>query len=453
MSKKNKKSKVVILKQSQLSPQNYIRTQARSLPIVECLISEEWAKVGICNMLIARQHKTGNFTVGIYLIDLYCLGIKDAMWEFNISPDEYEDYKQRTGDIEEIDYVLAHNIIYGAEAYAQEIGFKPAKGFEIARFILEDDDDNIELIELEFGLEGKPCYMPGPNDTPAKIRQVIDTLTRTVGEGNFITGEFDEDFDEFEEGEFGDDDYLDDDEFEDDEDSQDDEVPSKAVTKFIRLTNKAYEEEIRTPEAKKMLEDFALGKNYEISVETDHIQFGSEDEEKEFKSLSQMLADENIKLQKIIKSIKSAIIVHPDNPSFYGLLQTAYVYAEENKKADELTLEMYERFPDYLFAKVSYANMLIDDGELESVPEIFGGNPDLDSIYHDRKVFYATEAEAFYATMCRYFIACDNIDSADLYMNALLANNLSINQPLVNAVKLELAYSKMHIIAAKKGIK
>src|SRR5476651_1816007 len=132
---KNKKGKVVSLKPAQLSPVNYIKTQARSLPIFECLISEDWESQGICNIIVSRRHKTGNFTVGIYLVDLYCLGVKNAMYEFNIDPEEYEYLTENSGDLEECEYVLAHNIIYGAIEFADDFGFQPHKDFAIAKFI------------------------------------------------------------------------------------------------------------------------------------------------------------------------------------------------------------------------------------------------------------------------------------------------------------------------------
>jgi hypothetical protein len=50
---KNKKAKVVSLKPGQLSSEKYIKTQARSLPVFECLITEGWKNAGICNIVIA----------------------------------------------------------------------------------------------------------------------------------------------------------------------------------------------------------------------------------------------------------------------------------------------------------------------------------------------------------------------------------------------------------------
>src|SRR5271156_1996738 len=214
---KNKKGKVVSIKPAQLSPENYIKANARSLPIEECLITDDWEDAGICNIIVARGHKTGNVTFGIYLVDLYCLGVKDADYYFNMPADEYERLKYGVPGLERCEYPLAHNIIYGAMAYADDFGFKPHKDFSTAQFILDEDDENAELIEIEFGMNGKPSYIAGPYDDEPKIQQITKTLLRTAGEGNFdIIYEFDED-DEFEDedGEL--------DEFEDDEDGELDE--------------------------------------------------------------------------------------------------------------------------------------------------------------------------------------------------------------------------------------
>ncbi|TFF37103.1 hypothetical protein [Mucilaginibacter psychrotolerans] len=62
-----KKGKVVPFRPVALTAENYIKNQARSLPLHECLITEEWESAGICSILIARRHVTGNITVGKYL--------------------------------------------------------------------------------------------------------------------------------------------------------------------------------------------------------------------------------------------------------------------------------------------------------------------------------------------------------------------------------------------------
>jgi len=171
------------------SPENYIRQRARKLPIYECWVNKDWKEDGLANLTIARKHTNGNFTIGIYLVDLKCLGIKDAHAIFNLYPQEYqeilEQHKLRF-DIENIEYILAHNIIYAGIEYADDYGFKPHKDFGLAKYIIEEDTEDIELIEIDCGgLDGKPFYIRGPLDSDVRAAQIIAQLEKTAGPGNF----------------------------------------------------------------------------------------------------------------------------------------------------------------------------------------------------------------------------------------------------------------------------
>lgn len=174
----------------QLSPANYIRQKSRTLPIHECLVNSDWKDEGLANILISRQHTNGKLTVCTYLVDLKLLGVKDTIFLFSIEADKYEELKEQyyheMTQTEQLTYTMAHNIIFSAVAYAEEFEFKPHKDFtSTTQYFLEEDDDNIELIEIECGVDGKPCYINGPYDTPAKIDQIVQQLERTAGSGNY----------------------------------------------------------------------------------------------------------------------------------------------------------------------------------------------------------------------------------------------------------------------------
>ncbi len=106
------------------------------------------------------------------------------MYFFNLSVNEY--WQNLTllmagQDYEPCEYTLAHNIIYGGIAYADELGFRPEKDFSVTQFILEEDDENVELMEdLEFGVMEGPVISWGPYDNP---QRVITKLNTVVGEG------------------------------------------------------------------------------------------------------------------------------------------------------------------------------------------------------------------------------------------------------------------------------
>lgn len=58
--------------------------------------------------------------------------------------------------------------------------------FKVAQYILEEDTDEIELMDIECGIDGKPAYFRGPLDNDAKEAQVIAQLEKMAGPGNYI---------------------------------------------------------------------------------------------------------------------------------------------------------------------------------------------------------------------------------------------------------------------------
>ena len=171
-----------------LSPENYIRKKARTLPLFECLVNDDWKEQGVAHIVVARSHTNGNITMCMYLVDLYCLGIKNTQYLFNILKTEYQEKKESIDSLvfEQIPYELAHNIVFAGLEYAEEFGFKPHKDFtSITQFMLEEDTEEIELIEVECGKDGKPFYVNGPYEDQAKIKQILAQLERTAGPGNY----------------------------------------------------------------------------------------------------------------------------------------------------------------------------------------------------------------------------------------------------------------------------
>jgi hypothetical protein len=186
--KKKKKAKKPQAQNAQnMSPvQYFLSGRARTLELAECLINSDWKESGISSVVVARRHKTGNITFGTFLVDTYCLGLKNAGQGFNKFEDDYEDYKEQIGLSHQngmmiIDYDLAHNIIYGAIQYAAKLGFEPHKDWKYGQMILQSLNA-VPKIDIEFGKDGKPVYISGPYD---KVPQIVEKLKKSVGEGNF----------------------------------------------------------------------------------------------------------------------------------------------------------------------------------------------------------------------------------------------------------------------------
>jgi len=198
MMAKNNKGKVVQM----LSPENYIRKKARTLPVYKCIVNEDWDESKIVQLSVSRNHTNGNITACFYLIDLLCLGVKDTHYVFNIPKNEYEGIIEDTRNempTVDISYELAHNIVFAGLEFAEDYGFKPHKDFtSVTRFMLEEDTEDIELMEIECGINGQPVYMRGPYDDDAKVKRITAQLEETAGPGNYtiMNDEFDDEFDD-----------------------------------------------------------------------------------------------------------------------------------------------------------------------------------------------------------------------------------------------------------------
>lgn len=191
--------------QQLLSPENYIRQKARKLPLYKCSINENWKDEGLAEIVIGRRHTNGNVTFGVYLVDVFCVGVKDAFYNFNVSVDTFEEMiYSLSGELNmiEIDYVLAHNIIYAAIEYAEDLGIKPCKDFTLAEYILEEDTDEIELMDIECGKDGKPLFVVSDFYTPAQANGIIQQLEKSVGKDNFYVLMTDSDDDDEYDGEY-----------------------------------------------------------------------------------------------------------------------------------------------------------------------------------------------------------------------------------------------------------
>ncbi len=190
-SKKRKTKKKAPAKQvaGAMSPIQYIKSgRARSLNIHSCYVNEDWTENGLASVVVNRVHVTGNITIGIYLVDVFCLGLKNTSFRFNMPYDEYEEffdmiYEPHDSNQIEIDYNLAHSIIYGAINYAAKMGFAPEKDWVYSQMILlPEKSPDVELVYLEFGKDGQPFYISGPND---RVPAILEKLKKAVGEGNY----------------------------------------------------------------------------------------------------------------------------------------------------------------------------------------------------------------------------------------------------------------------------
>ena len=148
-------------------------------PITECYV-EDILDGGMTSIVVARHSSGGAKVLASFVLDLYCLGIKNCfirvMPQIEATPIKDNHIAWSPEDTKKM--------IMDGVAYANALGFSPHKDFNKSFKIFDGIDETLATKELEFGCDGKPMFIAGPFDSPAKCKQIIDTLQKSCGEGN-----------------------------------------------------------------------------------------------------------------------------------------------------------------------------------------------------------------------------------------------------------------------------
>ena len=160
-------------------------------PILECLVPSNLFETGLGNVVVARQLPDGSVAASVFVVDVYCLGIKDAFFQI-FSALEYKTHLKE-GMVEShggIPFDNVHpscvkKIIEGAVRYAKQLGFTPHEDYYKAIGLLGGIDSSVCPVSYEYGRDGKPFYVRGPHETIPQARRIIESLNKQCGDGGY----------------------------------------------------------------------------------------------------------------------------------------------------------------------------------------------------------------------------------------------------------------------------
>lgn len=155
----------------------------------EALWPSELFTQGIGWVILARfKPNRRRVEAGVFLVDVFCLGVKLAFFEAG----ELADYRQRIRNhyVEEFPMVptepcCALKLLEQAVEYAGRLGFAPHPDFRRAMRPFGAIATAQCGQEFTFGWQGKPFYRRGPRETEAQARQIVFRLHQRCGPGNF----------------------------------------------------------------------------------------------------------------------------------------------------------------------------------------------------------------------------------------------------------------------------
>lgn len=177
---------------------------AEQADVVGCWISPGWSRdlvvqgrdgwddvdlgpdgpAGMALVLVARAGRRDRVSVCGYLVDTFCLGVKNT-----IGPEQMRGRDLPTfvrtyfmacpGSALRAPIDLVQHLVHGAAAFAAGLGFEPHSDFAAVHGHL---GDLTGPCAITFGRLGRPLYVAGPYDDPFVM---MDTLKAAVGSDGF----------------------------------------------------------------------------------------------------------------------------------------------------------------------------------------------------------------------------------------------------------------------------
>ncbi len=160
-------------------------------PIYECLIPNGLFENGLGTIIVTRQTPGDEIAVSAFVVDVFCLGVKNALFKVANEGIYQNTIKPRIvgpheGQIFENTHPsCVRKIIEGAVDYAGELGFSPHPDYRSAKAIFGDIESGACPEKYDYGQEGMPMYVRGPHESTSQARKIVEQLDRRCGEGNY----------------------------------------------------------------------------------------------------------------------------------------------------------------------------------------------------------------------------------------------------------------------------
>lgn len=180
--RKEQKRKQIALYQSLPDRETLAKAQ-----VLDCTVSRALFEKGIGQVVFSRKLAPDAIAVGVFLLDVFCLGVKDAFLRV-VSRIYYEGMLVHMEDrnpqeARNPEYVC--KLVTEAVRWSTALGFRPHPDFLTAETVFGDIDPAACGETFVFGQDGKPFYIQGPHDSPTRAALIMRTLEERCGRDGF----------------------------------------------------------------------------------------------------------------------------------------------------------------------------------------------------------------------------------------------------------------------------
>jgi len=161
--------------------------RAATTPILHCMLSEELFETGMGNLVLARGIAIGQPVIAAFLLDTFCLGVKDVMFR-SVEGARLASIIDRLGaatPLAPVEPSYARKLLHDLVQWAGALGIQPHQDYAAVEQLFGDVDPRACSAAFRFGQEGKPLYVAGPSESQSMVRQRINELTRRLGPEGF----------------------------------------------------------------------------------------------------------------------------------------------------------------------------------------------------------------------------------------------------------------------------
>jgi len=156
---------------------------AADWPVIDSLVGQGIFDSGLGTALVSRRMPDGGVAVASFVVDVYCLGIKNCFWKA-FSTFEYSEFlakfeKGAAAMQVAPEYVV--KLVTEAAAYARALGFPPHADYRRTQMVLAGIDPAKCTETFEFGKDGKPFYIQGPHETPLMVKSIVKRVAEHGG--------------------------------------------------------------------------------------------------------------------------------------------------------------------------------------------------------------------------------------------------------------------------------
>ena len=150
----------------------------------EAFITKNWRDTGVANVAVARIDDSGGASAGFFLVDHFCLGVKDAFLLDDLMESELREIIEERfpeGTMERMHPAWAKKFVEGAVTYAENLGFSPHRDYRKARRAFSGIDTSICTETFTYGDNGRPHFIQGNLEDEERVERIIAALNARVG--------------------------------------------------------------------------------------------------------------------------------------------------------------------------------------------------------------------------------------------------------------------------------